>query len=233
MIKHIIGFVCICLFFVVGRVLSTNSGTKDSSSQPETVTETAKSTNTNPEKTVQQESSKPGPDVMNTVHVKKIDKEEHLKKLKENLPKNGVSETLFKLSSIEDQASTPEFKVEYKKLIDKLGSDPESSFEGLKESVELLSSEFADEKSRYLQLAVELDVSPDKKVELIENAFAQNLDKINGPSPEAFSKVTAFNLLIEHGGHEKAKDALEDSKISGELKELLKNELSSRNPAQK
>ena len=110
-----------------------------------------------------------------------------------------------------------------------LGENPEATFAGMKLAVEQLPEEFMQEKSRFLQLAVELDVDPKRKIDLITGVLNKEISDYGLENSE--EKVVAFDLLIEQVGTQQASEVLRDSSVKGELRKLLEGAVSSRKPA--
>ena len=146
------------------------------------------------------------------------------------MPQNKASTLLIEMAKIEDISMTDKHQADYRQWMQEIAMDPQGSFDLLGKTVEALPAEFEKERSRFLQIALEMDVSKEQKKELLENIMLDGRyanEKIENQT----SKLMTFDLMIEHAGVEAAQEVLEKGNFKGELAKLMKAQLGSRKPA--
>lgn len=180
----------------------------------------------------QQKPSGQGTSTSGAVAMPSPKEQQHFEKLGAYIPKSKTGTLLMEMAKIEAVSMTPEHEGKYRAWMAEVASDPQESFDTLSKSVDALPEEFEKERSRFLQIAVAMDVSQEQKKELIEKVLLDGRyanDKIDNQ----LSKVMAFDLMLEYGDPTAAEDVLEKGQFKGELAKVLKAQLASRKPAQK
>lgn len=146
-------------------------------------------------------------------------------RLRSLMPKDKYAAALFaSLQKEKDKNRTNELMIE-------LQSNPEEAFATLDKSIDALPEEYEKERNRFLQIAMEMDVSKEQKKEMLEKYMLDGRDA-NGKLLQVTSKITAFDLILEQEDLDFAREMLEKGQFKGDLARVLKTKLETRKPAQ-